>query len=352
MNIQITESEYQKLIKLSRMANMMLLCSHVYLLIMFSVMHIVWMIGANLISIVVYALNFFWPPSKLKSMFICVYVEILLHMILAIGVVGWSCGFQLYSFALILTIYYGDYICVKLNGKRMYPRRISIGVAVLYVLLYLASHWVEPLCPLDNPNMYPLLYLVNALFVIVFFIIYVENFECIVLQTETRLAEAAEKDELTGMSNRRNMQTSLNELFYRKDQVKEISIAILDIDDFKHVNDIYGHNAGDFILKGVAQKIYGKESESIHTCRWGGEEFLMLSVGEKAYENLSAAIQKVLEEVRNEKYQYEDNCIGVTVSAGVSKWSGKEKFEHTISRADGYLYEAKERGKDQYVGDK
>lgn len=82
--------------------------------------------------------------------------------------------------------------------------------------------------------------------------------------------EAAEKDELTGMSNRRNMQTSLNELFYRKDQVEEISIAILDIDDFKHVNDIYGHNAGDFILKGVAQKIYGKESESIHTCRWGG----------------------------------------------------------------------------------
>lgn len=349
---QIAELEFQKLIKLANQANGMLLGSHIYLLVMFAVMHVDFMVWVNVVSILVYLVNFYLIRRNMNLFFGNTYVEILLHMTLAILAVGWDSGFQIYAFALMLTIYYCDYIGKKIGTPSLHPRVVSIAVAVLYVLLYVESHYFSAFYTLKNPKSYQSFYIVNAIFVLVFIIIYVENFEALVLQTEERLTEAAEKDELTMLDNRRSMQERLNQLLNEKDKKGEIAVAILDIDDFKLVNDTYGHSVGDMILKEVALRMKEKESKAIRVCRWGGEEFLVLAVGDAAYQNLIVVICDLLEKIRGDKYYYGKKCIQITISAGVSQWENEEKIEHTISRADACLYEAKAGGKDQYIAKK
>lgn len=348
----ITESDYKKLIKLANNANTMLLICHVFLLAMFMVMHIYLMVAVNIVSLLIYAMNYVWSRKNLNVYFASAYVEILLHMILAIISVGWDCGFQMYVFAMIPIIYYEDYVFKKRTIPSIHPRIISFVVAVLYVGMYLVSHCFPALYQLERPEAYRLFYVANAIFVLVFIIVYVENFEHVVWQSELGLMKAAENDELTMMSNRRSMQKKLDELMQEEKPNPEIAVAILDIDDFKLVNDTYGHNAGDLILKGVAMRIKEAESELICTCRWGGEEFLMLSVGEGSAQQLVQAIAKTLENIRQDQHDYKGNSIRVTISAGVARWKQSEKIEHTISRADQCLYQAKTNGKNQYIVDK
>ena len=333
--------------KLAKIVNTMLLCSHIYLIIMFEVLQIRFMVAVNVLSLLVYMINYYWIGRNLHVFFGNAYAEILLHMILAYLSVGWNGGFQIYAFALILTIYYCDYLGQKIKKPSLYPRTISIIVAMLYVALYFISYYIKPLYDLKNEQAAKLFFTVNAFFVLAYMIFFMENYKKIVTGTEQQLKEAARLDELTRMENRRSMQERFDKLFDSIGPDETVSVAILDIDDFKRVNDTYGHGAGDMILYEVAARIHEAESGQIHTCRWGGEEFLILSVGKTAYPVLVTALRKILSEVRSDRHYHEGARITVTVSAGAAQWKNGEKIEHTISRADACLYRAKKNGKDR-----
>lgn len=345
-----TETDYLKLIKMANQANTMLVCCHIYILLMFAIAHIWLMVGVNVISLAIYLANYYWSGKNLRVYFVSAYTEILVHMIIAVLLVGWDCGFQIYVFALVLIIYFGDYIFRKQNDKKitLHPRIISVFVIVLYPFLYLESHYIDPFYTIQNAEFKYVFFIVNSLFVLIFFVVYVDFFIKIVLQTEKRLGDAASKDELTRMNNRRSMQDMMKHLMESGEDL-EIAVAILDIDDFKQVNDTYGHNAGDLVLQKVAGHILEKETDQVISCRWGGEEFLILSKGESAYRNLVSMIREILTAVEQDTYCYKEFHIKVTMSAGVSPWRRKERIEHAISRADKCLYQAKENGKNQYV---
>lgn len=335
--------------RLAYMANIMLVSIHFCLLLIFAVLRIYPMLVLNLISIVVYAINFYWANNNLRVFFYVAYMEILIHMVISNFILGWNFGFQLYGFALILCSYYGDYISRKIWNKTIHPRINSLCVIGIYLFLYIASFFIEPICNVTSTAASIMIFTVNAISVFVFMIVYIENYRAIVERTENSLIEAAEKDELTQMHNRRNMQERLDYIFTQNAGKSEIAIAIIDIDDFKRVNDTYGHNAGDLVLFEVAARIMEKEAPRICACRWGGEEFLILSTGEGAYQKLVGIINELVQRVRNDDHVYENQIIHVTISAGISVWEKGEKIEHTISRADQYLYEAKKAGKNRYI---
>lgn len=156
-------------------------------------------------------------------------------------------------------------------------------------------------------------------------------------------------DRLTGALNRMAIETIMNAEYERaKRNKKPISIILFDIDFFKKINDTYGHNAGDYVLKKIVEIVKKNIRKSDYLIRWGGEEFLILL----PETDIESAI-KVAEKLRTlvENYQFKD--IGkVTISLGVAQIKTGEKLDHAIKRADEALYLAKNRGRNRVEFDR
>ncbi len=152
-------------------------------------------------------------------------------------------------------------------------------------------------------------------------------------------------DALTGLFNRYGINEYMDEAFNNPAD-KHAAIMILDIDNFKRVNDRYGHNAGDMVLKAVAGIPQQLLCEHSRYCRWGGEEFLILM--QCNHDPLEMA-EKVRKKVEETEISYEGTTIKVTISIGVCITNDVSKFTipQVINCADNCLYEAKENGKNQ-----
>ena len=134
-----------------------------------------------------------------------------------------------------------------------------------------------------------------------------------------------------------------------------ISLVMCDIDFFKKVNDTYGHQAGDYVLKVVAKLMMHSFRKTDVCCRYGGEEFLVVlpSANET---NAALAANKFRTAVADEKIVFEGTHIPITISCGVGLINiGNETYEETMTRADSALYKAKEAGRNMvclHDGDK
>jgi diguanylate cyclase (GGDEF)-like protein len=166
---------------------------------------------------------------------------------------------------------------------------------------------------------------------------------------ENKLKEANEKlkqlvirDELTGSYNRRFMIEKLNDEIQLYNRTKlPFSLIMFDIDNFKLVNDNYGHNIGDIVLKKVCDIIMKRIRKTDVLSRWGGEEFIILLPNTKT---LSAA--KVAETIRGELSKLVIDDVGkVTASFGVSNYSDGDTIDTIVKKADNLMYRAKSDGK-------
>jgi diguanylate cyclase (GGDEF)-like protein len=167
--------------------------------------------------------------------------------------------------------------------------------------------------------------------------------------TERKLAEEelrrlAATDKLTGAYNR----TKCHEILEREiERVKRhnqpLSIIIFDIDHFKEVNDRYGHSAGDYVLKTIADIVRESIRKIDYFVRWGGEEFMIIS-SETNLKDVSALAERIREII--ESSTFED--VGkVTVSFGVTEFRENDTEDSLIKRADDAMYEAKKKGRNR-----
>ena len=167
--------------------------------------------------------------------------------------------------------------------------------------------------------------------------------------TERKLAEEelkrlATTDKLTGAYNR----TKFKEIIGREiERVKRynqpLSIMIFDIDHFKDVNDRYGHSAGDYVLKTIADIVRENIRKIDYFVRWGGEEFMIIS-SETNLNEAYVLAERIRETI--ESYIFEDNGK-VTISLGVTEFKENDTEDNLIKRADGAMYEAKKKGRNQ-----
>jgi diguanylate cyclase (GGDEF)-like protein len=166
--------------------------------------------------------------------------------------------------------------------------------------------------------------------------------------TDKKLKQEAYMDPLTKVYNRRAAMYYMNIAFknFKKTELSP-AIIMIDIDDFKNVNDTYGHDEGDIVLKNTCEILNKHIRSADILCRWGGEELLLICNGLKVDDAISFA-SKLGSTVSEFEYVFKDKKYHVSVSMGISYFQGLDKDSNSsIKRADIQLYNSKNQGKNR-----
>jgi len=161
--------------------------------------------------------------------------------------------------------------------------------------------------------------------------------------------EAATQDALTGLPNRMAYDERIQEEIERARRYQRpLSLAIIDVDFFKKINDKFGHPAGDKVLKILAEVFKKRTRDSDFVARMGGEEF-MLVLTETSADDALIVTDKLRGVIEQANFHFRDTAVPVTVSCGITDYSEGDSVEELYSRADEALYEAKEGGRNRCV---
>lgn len=164
------------------------------------------------------------------------------------------------------------------------------------------------------------------------------------------LETMAMTDSLTGLPNRRAAEARMsNELARAKRGNEHFSVAICDLDRFKLINDHFGHDVGDMVLRHVAAIMHQTLREGDWVARWGGEEFIIFLHQSTASEAFNA-MERLREEIKQRSLDTPPGRLDLSASFGIGVYAGGEmEMAQILSEADGCLYEAKRRGRDRVV---
>ena len=162
-----------------------------------------------------------------------------------------------------------------------------------------------------------------------------------------RLADEASTDALTQVSNRRGLQQAFEQERARCEREgSALAVALIDIDNFKRLNDSLGHAAGDEALKALATQMRAALRPLDHVARFGGEEFALLLPG-LAADEAGEVLTRLQRQLSMSLFIHEGRDVFVTFSAGVTAWRTDEGLDAVIERADSAMYEAKRTGKNR-----
>jgi diguanylate cyclase (GGDEF)-like protein len=227
----------------------------------------------------------------------------------------------------------GGFLTLKTSQARILLAYIFLGVAVLggINIFYLIST--------DQVDAVYLFHWVNPLAALTVTILLIQRMG--VLQKNQ-----AASDPLTGLLNRRAMYRNLEQELERSDRYKKVfSIIIFDVDNFKAVNDSYGHFGGDHVLRGISDLMRRAIRQTDSISRWGGEEFLII-LPETDLASAQVFAERVLNLMRKAQF---GRVKGVTASFGVAAFAPGLMLEEMLHLADHAMYKAKQNGRNQVV---
>lgn len=151
-------------------------------------------------------------------------------------------------------------------------------------------------------------------------------------------------DQLTKVYNRRKFDENLErEISRTKRSDIPFSLLMFDIDYFKQVNDSFGHQVGDQILKGLSQSILSETRSEDTFARFGGEEFILILYN-STIKQAQVKAEKIRTIIKKEKFSLE---VNITISVGITQFSNSDTLYTIVNRVDKALYKAKESGRDQ-----
>lgn len=300
---------------------------HLTFLIFFRLFRVNLLAIVNIGSVIFYITNGILSvrkrTGKNPTLWICViFSEIVLHAVLCTLIVGVDTFFVLYP---IISLP----ICVSyqfLYTDRKHFKRLVIIFVTITVLLTGASVAVAEFyggsLPLDisvlSRKEKMVLRSVNILYAVLTLFGFTLLFYIEMINMMNKLRESTEKlqytathDALTGLTNRRSFWEFFDELCR---DGKHYNIAMGDLDSFKKINDTYGHNCGDLVLRSVADVINGSTNEDEIACRWGGEEVVVVFVGERS--SALERLEKIRKDIESLSLNYEGLNVRVTMTFG------------------------------------
>ncbi|MCR5253371.1 MAG: GGDEF domain-containing protein [Treponema sp.] len=271
------------------------------------------------------------------------YFEIISFSFVSELFAGGSLCYIFYVIGMISVVFY--LLPPKKRMKHIF-QGIGIAYAIAIYYVYLKKICIFPeYAPLVQKYAGQIGFL--NLCITLFTLFYISNLYIFELNTASdKLNYFSNHDLLTGLFNRRFFEHIMQR--NKTENENEYTIAIFDIDDYKKVNDTYGHQAGDAVLRvvsGLIEKTAGNEYVCV---RWGGEEFILYmpqTRGEKAYELLDALRVRI----GTTFIEVDDQKIRVTVTVGMCSASDLTDYENIIRKADEKLYYGKRNGKNQVV---
>ena len=250
---------------------------------------------------------------------VMVYCWITIYMGICTVCLGYDYGFHLYGMSMIPIIFYSDYLGYKINSRKVNPFLFSGFIVLCYLVCTMSPFIWGPI------------------------------YQAAIIGSEETLKNIALMDNLTGLHNRHYIMKYLEEA---EDLKKDAYVSMIDIDSFKKINDVYGHNAGDYVLKTLAG-IMEENCKDFSVSRWGGEEFLILMTSESGKalsdEFIKERMESLRKTVESSKFVYEDKEIKVTVTIGVAERGQWPTVERWVDAADDKLYQGKNSGKNKVV---
>ena len=216
--------------------------------------------------------------------------------------------------------------------------RAGVILTVCHFLIISAAHTLMPSATIDSSVwlQVSLAYFTTATLAI--------SYEFVQERLTAQLRELAERDRLTGLLNRRGMEKRLLELsnfLSRHDVV--VTLALMDIDHFKLVNDQHGHDVGDSVLAEISGQLAAAFRSSDYVSRWGGEEFL-IAMTRTGIDDASLVLDRFRAQIADSR------CLSrtpVTMSIGSTEWRPGEELDTALKRADTALYKAKDSGRNR-----
>jgi len=170
------------------------------------------------------------------------------------------------------------------------------------------------------------------------------------VKEKERLDYLAHHDSLTGLPNRSKFYQIVNKtLAVNKDFFGQIGLCYLDLDGFKAINDNYGHDAGDEVLKVVAKRLEHAVRQEDLACRLAGDEFVLFINAVQSIEQLTMLSTRVIEVIQKPiSYQNERLSVGISIGITVAQYSDEKDIDVLLKEADNAMYQAKLSGKGQF----
>ena len=260
--------------------------------------------------------------------------------------IGWNSGIQHFLFMLILLNLIFTY--VSKNAQLI----VTALLCIIRLFLYFFCRAYKPRVHISG-ILDPVLQCITTIFI--FALLFVcgtmlardsQNMERKLISYNNELKQLANTDTLTKLWNR------LHLMHYIEKKIREpyqfMSIAIGDIDFFKKINDTYGHECGDEVLRSLAKVFVEKMNGNGVVARWGGEEFIFVfenANGDEAFDELG----KLRNAVKDNVVIYNDLEIKVTMTFGLVEFDHDLNLDENISIADQRLYQGKSEGRDRII---
>lgn len=331
---------------------------HICLVILFSCFHVMPLVILNIGSVLLYitCLAAIRQGRDMRGVFYATYLEIIVQSYAATLCIGWHYGFPQYVIALVP---FGYYMCHTLiDNRRKYVIATFLGLVAFasFVSCRILSLNFGAIYQLDVPKSVELgVYIFNT-FCNFGFLFMVTAIFLVEMQAATnqlkRQNEAldliASIDPLTGLYNRRSMHSFLDQAM-EAEKDAPFCLIMCDIDDFKKVNDTYGHDIGDTVLREIAHIIQKQVENQGRVCRWGGEELLLLIDG--GLERAQQIAENICSGVNRFEFCFGGQTIHCSITIGIALHKVGETIDHTITHADNNLYYGKHNGKNRVVSD-
>lgn len=222
-----------------------------------------------------------------------------------------------------------------------------VYVPALLLAVALLARSGQPLRLLVDATLYPVLAV--AIGMVIARMLHDERVRTFL--SERQLEAHALTDALTGLDNRRALEEALrSEHAHAQRHAGSYAVAMADLDRFKRINDTYGHDVGDEVLREVARRMRAALRADDRLGRWGGEEFLLVLRGANETQAFETA-EKLREAIAGQPIDTSAGPLSVTVSLGVAVLRGETLPERVVTRSDQALYAAKAAGRNRtHVG--
>jgi len=320
---------------------LMALSVHGLFLLLFIILHIPVLIAAHAVSLFICTLALLLLRSgSFKKIAILVWIDLAGQALISSEVLGWQSGFLLYLFLLIPITFLYD---IASPAKRALLVEFALACYLLLDHLFFEQPpivVVHPLIALVIRYMNVLIFFGGLSYLLHFHISYWQEYK-------KPLHLEPEADQLTGLHNRQAMLLKIDEILSSVSIHKQhMSLIVADIDNFKILNERYGHNTGDAMLVYVAQILHDAIRHNDRASRWGGGEFLVLLPG-GSLQSAEQIAQRVQEKLQSKPLQSEGKTIPVFMTLGIAELLPDEDFNQCLKRADMALRRGKENGRNR-----
>lgn len=279
-----------------------------------------------------------------------VYFATCSYSLFACVMLGWTYGFSLYNLAMIPVMFYMLYLTEHVKHPKKSALIYTLVNCAATLLLRRIVYGGKPVCYYPVNTDFKISFFNNIvcfLILIVFSTLFILELTFWREELETqnkKLVRLANYDSLTQLRNRRSL---LDE--WKKLERADYCVIMGDIDDFKKINDTYGHEQGDEVLKLVSSVMSAAVDEEAYVSRWGGEEFLLLIFG--TVDNARKAAERIQKGLKEADMRVLGQKVPVTMTFGISACgeSLEGKIDELIQRADSRLYLGKRNGKNCIV---